>query len=75
MVATVKCPTCKSEVVWGEISPQRPFCSLRCKGIDLGTWADDSYVVQGAEPSSAEDLAALEAAIEAGLRDGSLKTD
>ena len=32
---TVNCPTCGKTVVWGEISPFRPFCSKRCQLIDL----------------------------------------
>ncbi len=36
---TVNCPTCGKTVVWGEISPFRPFCSKRCQLIDLGEWA------------------------------------
>jgi hypothetical protein len=38
----VKCPTCKTDVVWGEQSPYRPFCCKRCQLIDLGEWADYS---------------------------------
>lgn len=28
--------------------PYRPFCSERCKQIDLGAWADEQYKVPGA---------------------------
>ena len=35
---TVNCPTCGKTVVWGEVSPFRPFCSKRCQLIDLGEW-------------------------------------
>ena len=35
----VKCPNCDTEVVWSADSPFRPFCSERCKLIDLGDWA------------------------------------
>ncbi|EMO7834777.1 DNA gyrase inhibitor YacG [Morganella morganii] len=35
----VNCPNCKKEVVWGQESPYRPFCSKRCQLIDLGEWA------------------------------------
>ncbi|PVO21268.1 DNA gyrase inhibitor YacG, partial [Salmonella enterica subsp. enterica serovar Typhimurium] len=38
-VTVVNCPTCGKPVVWGEISPFRPFCSKRCQLIDLGEWA------------------------------------
>jgi hypothetical protein len=42
---TVSCPNCGADVVWGPQSPFRPFCSERCKKIDLGAWASDSYRV------------------------------
>jgi len=32
------CPTCKREIVWSEAYPWRPFCSERCKMVDLGAW-------------------------------------
>ena len=32
-------------VEWGPQSPSRPFCSERCKMIDLGAWATESYRV------------------------------
>lgn len=36
-VTTVNCPTCGKTVVWGEVSPFRPFCCKRCQLID---WAN-----------------------------------
>jgi len=41
----VKCPTCARQVVWGPESPFRPFCSERCKQIDLGAWAAGKYAI------------------------------
>ena len=41
----VTCPTCRAEVQWTEASTWRPFCSARCKGIDLGDWASDRFVI------------------------------
>jgi len=38
----IKCPGCKKESVW-EGNPFRPFCSERCKLIDLGAWAAEEY--------------------------------
>jgi endogenous inhibitor of DNA gyrase (YacG/DUF329 family) len=32
-------------VLWGTESPFRPFCSERCKMIDLGAWASEQYRV------------------------------
>lgn len=42
----VPCPQCGKEVVWdSQLSPFRPFCSERCKLIDLGQWAAESYSI------------------------------
>lgn len=46
----VNCPQCSKEVVWGEESPYRPFCSERCKLIDLGQWANEGYRIAADEP-------------------------
>jgi len=42
---TVPCPTCGKNVKWSEDKPERPFCSERCKLIDLGEWADEGYKI------------------------------
>ena len=42
---TVNCPRCAKPVRWGPESPFRPFCSERCKMIDLGAWASEEYRV------------------------------
>ena len=39
----MKCPICKKEVQLTD--PFVPFCSERCKIIDLGNWASDKYVI------------------------------
>lgn len=39
----VKCPHCGKEVEWNTQNRFRPFCSDRCKLIDLGQWADEGY--------------------------------
>ncbi|HSH47262.1 MAG TPA: DNA gyrase inhibitor YacG [Halomonas sp.] len=49
----VACPRCKTQVVWSEQSPYRPFCSERCRLIDLGAWADESHRIAG-EPAMDE---------------------
>jgi len=38
------CPQCKKPTSWSD-NPNRPFCQERCKLIDLGAWADESYCV------------------------------
>lgn len=45
MVTTLKCPICKKKTVW-QGNPTRPFCSERCKLVDLGKWADGSYALE-----------------------------
>ncbi len=47
---TVACPQCQKQVEWSEKNPYRPFCSERCKLIDLGAWADESHRIAG-EPA------------------------
>jgi len=47
MNKTVKCPTCKKQVIWSEEQKFRPFCSERCKLIDLGEWANENHRVPG----------------------------
>ena len=44
---TVTCPTCSAPVEWGPQSPSRPFCSERCKLIDLGAWAAEEHAIAG----------------------------
>lgn len=50
MPTIVDCPTCGNKVEWIEQNKYRPFCSLRCKQIDLGAWAEEKYVIPGATP-------------------------
>ena len=39
----VSCPICKKEVPLG--SEDFPFCSDRCRTMDLGNWASEAYVI------------------------------
>jgi endogenous inhibitor of DNA gyrase (YacG/DUF329 family) len=41
----VKCPRCGQPSVFAAGNPYRPFCSERCKLIDLGNWADEKYSI------------------------------
>lgn len=41
----VSCPQCGKTAAWDGTNPYRPFCSERCKMIDLGAWASESYRV------------------------------
>jgi len=42
----IKCPICKKETTWDGNS-FRPFCSERCRLIDLGKWASEDYRIPG----------------------------
>ena len=46
MSRKIKCPTCRKETVW-ENNRYRPFCSDRCRVIDLGGWAQERYQIPG----------------------------
>lgn len=48
-VQRVKCPTCQREIDWSQ-SPFRPFCSERCKLIDLGAWLSEQRAIAGDKP-------------------------
>ena len=55
----IPCPTCQTAVKWTAKNPHRPFCSERCKLIDLGEWASESHVIPGDpehEDINSEDL-------------------
>ena len=41
------CPTCGREIEWSERFPFRPFCSDRCRLIDLGGWLSEEHVIHG----------------------------
>ncbi len=45
----IKCPVCKKYAAWDD-NPWRPFCSERCRNVDLGKWFDEDYRVAG-EPA------------------------
>lgn len=49
MAAVVKCPTCGVAVEWLPTNLFRPFCSERCKQIDLGAWASERYTIPVAD--------------------------
>jgi uncharacterized protein len=55
MISVVKCPTCSKEVRWTPESRYRPFCSERCKQIDLGAWAAEKYKIGGADEEAPSD--------------------
>lgn len=56
--AKFHCPTCKKAVA--KSNPDFPFCSERCRTVDLGKWASGAYVVSSPvtdiDDEAAEDI-------------------
>ncbi|HEX4376842.1 MAG TPA: DNA gyrase inhibitor YacG [Steroidobacteraceae bacterium] len=48
------CPTCGREIEWSDRFPARPFCSDRCRLIDLGAWLSEDHAIHG-DPVAADD--------------------
>jgi len=42
----VRCPTCGGDSIFAPSNQWRPFCSQRCRQIDLGAWASESFRVE-----------------------------
>jgi uncharacterized protein len=47
MQPIVACPACKRKIPYSTSNPARPFCSMRCKSLDLGAWASEAYKISG----------------------------
>ncbi len=43
----VNCPTCKKPLPWVAEQVFKPFCSQRCRLIDLGDWATEAHKIPG----------------------------
>jgi endogenous inhibitor of DNA gyrase (YacG/DUF329 family) len=46
----VRCPACGGKSVYAPSNPFRPFCSERCKSMDFGAWASESFRVPDDNP-------------------------
>ena len=51
----VNCPQCGKPVPWTPESKWRPFCSERCKTLDLAAWASDHYRIETPESPDPDD--------------------
>ncbi len=49
------CPQCGKETEWSLENPWRPFCSERCKLVDLGKWADEEYRIPAEKEQDEKD--------------------
>ncbi len=54
MAATISCPICKRKVKLND--PNMPFCSDRCRLLDLGNWAAEKYRIESTSKNELEDL-------------------
>lgn len=50
-VKHVACPTCGGVSIYAPSNPFRPFCSERCKQIDLGAWASEQFTMPADTPA------------------------
>jgi uncharacterized protein len=53
-IKSIKCPQCHKEASLVD-NPFRPFCSKRCKMIDLGTWASEGYRIPAEKAPEQDD--------------------
>jgi endogenous inhibitor of DNA gyrase (YacG/DUF329 family) len=53
-MSTVACPNCGKAVEWSDSARWRPFCSERCRLIDLGEWISESHRIAG-EPANTDE--------------------
>ena len=49
----VRCPRCGTPTDWKD-NPNRPFCSEKCRLVDLGRWASEEYRVPGEKVDTEE---------------------
>ena len=46
----VRGPACAGLSLYSSTNPYRPFCSARCKGVDLGAWASEEFKLPDETP-------------------------
>ena len=54
MSMTVECPNCGIQVSWTPESAWKPFCSERCKMIDLGAWFSEERAITDPKQQTGE---------------------
>ncbi|MBK1721708.1 DNA gyrase inhibitor YacG [Thiocystis violacea] len=55
MALVVACPNCGRAVEWTEAATWRPFCSERCRLIDLGDWIEENHRIADPTDAPSED--------------------
>lgn len=56
----VACPHCGKPVEWSPASKWRPFCSERCRLIDLGQWFSEEHAIPGEDAGELDDIGGLD---------------
>jgi endogenous inhibitor of DNA gyrase (YacG/DUF329 family) len=56
MPTVVNCPNCGRPVEWTPASRYRPFCSERCRLIDLGEWLAENHRIPDSADAPRDDL-------------------
>ncbi len=57
IMAKIKCPNCGRLREWSTQNPWRPFCSERCRSIDLGEWFNENRVMNDDQgPENSDDV-------------------
>ena len=51
----VRCPQCGGDSIFAPSNTWRPFCSERCRQIDLGAWASESFRVPATPPQDPDE--------------------
>ena len=52
----VSCPNCGGDSIYAPSNPHRPFCGERCKKMDLGAWASESFRVPTEAPPDGQEF-------------------
>jgi len=52
----VRCPQCGGDSIFAPSNSWRPFCSHRCRQIDLGAWANEEFRVAASPPVEDDSL-------------------
>ncbi len=50
----IKCPVCKKRIVYSKNNPFRPFCSDKCRLVDLSQWFEEDYRIESDEKAEEE---------------------
>ncbi|WP_394822295.1 DNA gyrase inhibitor YacG [Pendulispora albinea] len=67
-MSSARCPICRKPLT-DAMREARPFCSARCRQVDLGRWLNEEYRISGSETDGTEEAAAASEGPRQGARD------